>query len=252
VPGLAANRRPDRSREAVRIGPTSDILRRMTDASQFMARRIGRIAFGAVLLAGVAYLVAAAFTVSFAIARESSDPPRIDAARVIVVTWLVAATAGSLASRIAARFPRARHPDWLFAESLIAPTLGIALLLPITLHMPVALVFGDSSLFDGWVLCSLWITGLTHIVFAAMCARRAHNLVAGRPARSPRRIYVATLITSCVPFILLVALPPVIVAITLLPFLPLLRAMETLVARERREMAEARYPRAIVRLPSKA
>jgi hypothetical protein len=236
----------------------SDILKRMAEASQIIARRIGRIAFGGVLLAGVAYLIAAACARGSDALLPNFDrpiqgPPGFHAARIVVLTWLVAAAVGFTAARIAARLPLSAHPDRLFAESLIAPTLGIALLLPITLHMPVVLLIGGDSLwFDIWLYGSLWLTGLAHIVFAAACAVRAHALVAGKPARSPRWVYVATLITSCVPFILLVAIPPILVAITLVPFIPLLRAMETLVARERRDIADARYPRAIARLRSKA
>jgi hypothetical protein len=80
---------------------------------------------------------------------------------------------------------------------------------------------------------------------------RSKQLVTGRPAWSPRKIYIATVVTSCVPFALLYAIPPVIVALTALPFVPLLRAMEWIVTRERRELADARHalPRAIVMAP---
>jgi hypothetical protein len=225
----------------------------MPEATQIIARRIGRITFGAVLLAGVAYLLTAAW----GWARGSPylyDAPGFHAARIITLTWLLAAAAGFIASRIAARFSLAGRPDWLFAESLMAPTLGIALLLPLTLHMPVVVLLGDSLWFDTWVFGSLWITSLTHVVFAGSCTLRAYELVAGKRARSPRTIYVATLITSCIPFILLYAIPPVIVAITALPFIPLLRAMETLVARERIAIARAPHPlpQAIVRPPPDA
>ena len=76
----------------------------------------------------------------------------------------------------------------------------------------------------------------------AGAAVRAHELVAGGPARSPRSIYIATVTASCVPFILLFAIPPVLVAITGLPFIPLLHAMETVVARERQAIAAAMHP----------
>jgi hypothetical protein len=59
------------------------------------------------------------------------------------------------------------------------------------------------------------------------------------------------LITSCVPFIVLLGIPPLLVVVTALPLVPLLRAMERFVARERAEAAEAPHalPRAITVLP---
>lgn len=222
----------------------------MPEASQIIARRIGRITFGGVLLAGLVYLLAASCSDGCALPCMH-DAPGFHAARIIGLTWVAALAAGLLAARIAARLPIAFRPDRLFAESWIAPALGIALLLPITLHMPVVLLVGDAQMFDTWVVASIWITGLAHAVFAATCALRAYQLTAGRRAWTPRSIYVATLITSCVPFIVLYAIPPAIVALTALPFVPLLRAMETLVVREREEIARALHPlpRAILRRP---
>ena len=93
----------------------------------------------------------------------------------------------------------------------------------------------------------MWITGLAHAVFAITSVLRGKHLVAGKPTWSPRKIYIATVVTSCVPFAVLYAIPPAIVALTALPFVPLLRAMEWIVARERRELADAQHalPRAI-------
>jgi Flp pilus assembly protein TadB len=63
---------------------------------------------------------------------------------------------------------------------------------------------------------------------------------------TPRQIYIITLLTSCVPFVLLWAIPPTLVAITALPFVPMLHAMRRRIDRERAEIAEARdMPHAI-------
>jgi hypothetical protein len=207
----------------------------MPTTSQIIARRIGRITFGSVLFVGVAYLVAAC-------TGWWDGPREINAARVITVTWLCAALAGMLARFIAARVCVSQRPDWLFAESLMVPAAGVALLLPITLHMPVALLLGDGEGFDFWVVLSLWITGLPHVVLAATSAMRGYQLVAGKIAWSPRRIYLATVVTACVPFVVLYAVPPVIVALTGLPCLPLLYMMERIVVRERAEIARLPQP----------
>src|SRR5258708_1386915 len=171
----------------------------MPTMSQILARRVGRIAFGVVVLAGVARLT----TVASRASLTSHATPRIDAASTIALTWLCALAAGAIARTIAARVRWSRDADSLFAPSVVVPTLGVALLLPITLHLPIALLATDAPSFDVWVMASLWITGLTHLVFAILCARRGYHLVAGKPAMSPRKIYVITLVTSCVPFSLL-------------------------------------------------
>lgn len=225
---------------------------RMPTTSQVIARRIGRIAFGSVLLIGVAWLVAT--TCSGELMRRSMRGPRLDAAAILGLTWLAAAVAGMVAWRVAARLRLAGNPGTLFAESLMVPAAGIALVLPITLHLPVVLALGDREAFDTWVWVSLWITGLAHAVFAFTSARRGYQLVAGKPAWSPRKIYAVTVVTSCVPFAVLYAIPPALVALTALPFLPLLRAMERIVTRERAELAGAPHalPRAIAAISRRA
>src|SRR5262245_31605569 len=198
--------------------------------NQIMARWIGRIAFGGVLIAGVMYLVAAACSHGFTSVRDSGG---FHAARIISLTWVFAVAAAAITRRIAARVGLTGDLERLFAKSLVVPTIGIALLLPITLHMPVALLIGGSDGFDAWVIASIVITGAAHAVFAGTSARRAYQLVAGKPAISPRAIVVATVLTSCVPFAVLCGIPPALVAITALPFVLMLRAMDGIVARER-------------------
>jgi len=222
----------------------------MRTTRKIIARRIGRITFGGVLLIGVVRLIVAAC--SGELGRESINTSiytgrGLDAARTIELTWLIATLAGVAAWRVAAHVRLPSNPEKLFAESLMVPAAGIALLLPITLHMPVILVIRDSAAFDVWVVASMWITGLAHAVFAITSVVRGKQLIAGEATWSPRKIYIATVVTSCVPFAVLYAIPPVIVAITALPFVPLLRAMEWIVVRERRELADAQHalPRAI-------
>ena len=215
--------------------------------TQIFARRIGRIAFGVVLLAGVAWLATAAWSITFGPHGWS----QLGAARIIGLTWLGAIAAGVAARGIAARVRGPHGSESLFAQSVVIPTLGIALLLPITLHLPFVLLVADAGAFDFWVIASLWITALAHLVFATTSALRGYRLVTGKPALSPARIYVATLITSCVPFVALWAIPPMLVAITALPFVPMLHAMERRIARERLELDAVSHalPRAVASLP---
>jgi hypothetical protein len=209
--------------------------------SQIFARRAGRIAFGLVLLVGVASLAAAAWSGFF---RAHSEG--FGAVRLISLTWLIAILAGVVVRAIAARLRWRPAAEALFAESVMVPAAGIALLLPITLHLPIVVLAAGVSAFDFWVTASLWVTGAAHVVFAALCVLRARQLIAGRSALTPRAIYVATLLTSCVPFALLWAIPPLLVGITALPFMPMLHAMQRLVDRERAEIAAAPdLPRAV-------
>jgi len=211
--------------------------------NQIFARRAGRTAFGAVLLIGVAYLATGAWQGSFSPHRA----PRLDAMRIIATTWIAAIAAGLVVRAIAGCLRRPWTSEPQFARSVVVPALGIALLLPITLHLPIVVLVADPSGFDTWVMASLWITGLAHLVFATLCGLRGYQLVAGKPAVTPRKIYVITLITSCLPFVVLWAVPPALVAITALPFVPMLHAMARLVDRERLELATATQalPRAI-------
>jgi len=201
--------------------------------SPVIVRRKSRIAFGAVLIAGAITLVV------------STQQQQGGAALIVVATWCVALAAGLVPRVFAAQGP---DRDRLGVAGLAVPIIGIALIGPITLHLPFALL-ADPGAFDSWVATSTWITGPAHLAFALSGAIRATQLARARPAWSPRSVYLITVIVSCVPFVLMLAIPPILVAVTGLPFLPILRAMEPLAARERDELALAPgdLPFAIVR-----
>src|SRR5690349_336746 len=99
----------------------------MHTMAQLFARRLGRIAFGVVLVAGVAALTAGAWPGG----RRGLDGEWPSAAHIVGLTWLAAALAGATVRAVAARVRWSRDPEALFAESLMLPTAGIALLLPI-------------------------------------------------------------------------------------------------------------------------
>jgi hypothetical protein len=201
--------------------------------SPVIVRRKSRIAFGAVLIAGAITLVA------------STQQRQGGAALIVVVTWCAALAAG-LATRVfAARGP---DRDRLGVAGLAVPIAGIALIGPLTLHLPFALL-GSPGAFDEWVVMSTWITGPAHLAFALAGSIRATQLARARPAWSPRSVYLITVLVSCVPFVVLYAIPPILVAFTGLPFLLILGAMEPLAARERDELAHDGHelPFAIVR-----
>lgn len=202
-------------------------------SSTLVARRLGRITFGGVLVAGLAYLMSHG---GASMLTSGCDRP-MDAALILAAIWAAAFAANLvvrvLATRLALRDPLGRH----FVASVVVPAVGIALLLPITLHMPVALVIAGSDGFDAWFQISVMITGFAHIVFALMVAVRGYQLATtGATSWSPRLIYALTIVTSCIPFVVLWTIPPILVGLTAMPFLPMLRAMERMVSEERWEM----------------
>jgi len=214
-----------------------------------IARRVARISASLVLIAGAVYLARAGLATSFdcgcTLIGDRTVP--LDAAYIVCVTWLLAAIVGVASWLVASRVRCHVTPRTLFAESLMVPGIGIALMLPITLHMPFVIALGGSDVFDFWVGASVLLTGFAHIVFAVACACRGYRLAVNQPAWSPRAVYALTVVTSCFPFIVLFAIPPALVAVTALPFIPLLARMETLANREREELGNAEeLPRARV------
>lgn len=197
------------------------------------ARAVGRIVFGAVLLVGVAILVQRVISVP--------DPA---VASTIIATWIVAAFCGWATRQVTAPFAEHANAGDIFTLSYAVPTLGLALLLPLSLHLVVAFPLSLANKFDDWVRLSMFITGAAHVVFAMMVTRRAIQLAQGRIAVSTRRIFVTTLVVSSIPFALIFFIPPLLVGFTGLALVPFMDRMEGMIERERGEQAP--LPMAIV------
>jgi hypothetical protein len=219
--------------------------------SQIIARRIGRIVFGLTLLAGAAWLAASVFAFCQG-ADFRADHPwlALDAWDVLGWTWLAAIGLGVLAWAFATQLRWRWNPDDLLARSIYLPSAGLVLTLPLTLHMLVALALGSvsASNFNGWCMASGLITGVTHLVLLVLLILRALALVDGKPVQTPNSIYATTVVVSCLPFILIFLIPPLIVAVTGVPFIWIARYQATLIARERALLADAPHvpPRAVV------
>lgn len=198
------------------------------------ARAIGRIVFGAVMLAGVAVLLQRLF--------EMRHP---ETNKVIAATWIIALFCGFVARHVAVIFGDRKSLQRIFVLSYAVPALGIALLLPLSLHLIVALALGVAGDFDVWVQMSLHFAGPAHIAFAFLATRRAVRIAQGRDAQHARDVFVATLLVASIPFALIL-LPPLIVAATGLPILPLLERMRPLIERERDLGVAAPLPIAVV------
>ena len=195
-------------------------------------RRLARTVFGALSIAGAAVFVLNALA-------EEPFP----STAVLGGIWILAFAGACVAGfRRPVSLERAHR---LFGLSVVLPSIGLALLLPLTIQLPFVVAAGGSDSFDGWVSLSLWITGAVHIVLAVLVAVRAEMLVSGRQPLSVGLIYGACVGTSCIPFAVFV-LPPFLVALTGLPMIPLLYYQARLVERERAMIATPYLPRAMV------
>jgi hypothetical protein len=199
------------------------------DPRRVVAWQLARCAFGAALLVGAAILVATAFQIPNA-------RPLLHAWMILAGAWAAAVVLG-LVVGVAAYHLRARAGGVrLLAWSLVAPTVGVVLTLPLTLHLLVSSVMTiPATAFDDWCVISLILTGPAHITVAALSATRAIRLANGQDAYRPRSIYLWTVVVSCLPFIIFVV-PPLVVAVTGLPLLPLLH-LQARIARAEQPLA---------------
>ena len=193
------------------------------EANTRYARAAGRIVFGVVLILGAA---------TFVERLMRMEQPA--AAKTLAIVWLAACFAGWLFSQLAAVTKQHVETEQIFTASYVLPAIGVALMLPLTLHIPVALAVGvDMHAFDDWARLSMFITGPAHVIFAILVARRAGQLAKGRPAISTARIFITTLVVSSIPFAVIMFIPPLVVGLTGVAILPLLQRMPAIIERER-------------------
>jgi hypothetical protein len=148
-------------------------------------------------------------------ASTSPPPFRNEIVRVIA-SWLPAPV-----SRADLRVP-----------AFVIPSVGIALLAPLTIHMLLLFGINDVEWFDDWCAMSLPTVGLAHLVFAMLVGLRARALVTDRPPIAVRTIFTLTVVASCVPYGMFI-LPPFLVAATGIPIVPLLFTMERIAKADR-------------------
>lgn len=208
------------------VGWPADSEARPVDARLF-ARRAARIALGIVLgVGGVALplnALAGEVVSSFVLLAGTW----LAAALVPVLVWGVARASGGLAGRLGDRF---------LLASLAWPLAGLAIALPLSLHSVFLLTDPNAKLGE-WIVMSWAIVGHVHLALAGMAAWRMKRLVAGERGLSAAGIYGITVAIAMVPGAIFLLIPPMLVAVTGLPFLFLLWLPERLIAHERAMLA---------------
>jgi hypothetical protein len=220
-------------------------------AARVFARRCSRIVFGLVLIAGAVIMVQRALSSHDGDSSLwGNTPPDVThhAATVLLLSWVLAIGAGGLTYFLARQVPpRPRSLARAFAPSLVLPGIGMALTLPLTLHLWFAVLIGSLNGFEEWVRLSVWIVGPAHLVAAALVAVRGWRLAAGKSAPSPAAIWGIVIAVSCVPFVVYI-LPPFLVMLTGGLCLPFVYRMERIANHEREQLgssAPADFPVAV-------
>jgi hypothetical protein len=197
------------------------------------SRRAGRIAFGTVLIFGAALMLLRVEDQ----ARSGYDKG-IHLVWIMLGSWAAAFIAGFVTSlfRVTNRGLR--------PASLVVPSIGVSLMLPLLMHLPFIAVSGDTA-YDRWVALSIYAVGLAHVVLALLAGIRAWRLARGKRAMSIGVLYGLVVLASCIPFGMFIV-PPLVTAITGLPFVAVLHYQATLATSDR-EAEGGEIPVAIAR-----
>lgn len=188
-----------------------------------IARRAAYIAFGLCLLAGMGAIV-------WRTLHGHADGAGHD----LALTWLGAVIVAVLVWRAALVFKPVPGGDALLRASLVIPAIGLACVLPLTMHgLWALLIHSTAHAYDNWFDTSLRVVGFAHVVFMILFAVHAQQLASTkRPGMTIGAIYSWTVLASCVPLGMWI-LPEVLTAITGLPILVVMHVFDELAARER-------------------
>jgi hypothetical protein len=223
------------------------------------ARRIGRIAAGVAAASTMAVLAICTFDlevsltpfigVAWALAGLALVVGRVLGARAFDRRLRAAAQPGADPlrdiDRLGRETPERRARDMLARHEragLGAPLVGLSLLLPLTIHLAVFGMVGAPggvSSFDLWIRMSAFLVGFAHVALASMAWALAGELTRGeaRPLRyNASNVIGYTTLAGCVPGVIAIGLPPIIVAVTALLFVPLIFAWATGAARHERSL----------------
>jgi hypothetical protein len=241
-------------------------------AAQLIRRRQARIAAGYTLaVAGAALLLGP--TIAWALGADVFVVPT-PLALILAIpgSWLLAALVGFLvyagsgrrlqrgygelvvsddAAADLKRLARLPAPESLLERatalersSVVAPLSGLALAAPMLLHLCLSPVVGGPGGFLGWLALSGVIAGPAHITLVLRSrtyARKLGRLPLDQLRGSGMAALGITTLVSALPFAVLLLIPPVLVFVTGLVFVPVSFArIGYLVETERQELRRAR------------
>ena len=143
-----------------------------------------------------------------------------------------------------------QRADKLEVASIALPMAGLTFLLPLFLHWLFAAMFMTQSTreYSEWIRISLVIVGHAHIALAVLgylFARKIHrstiSVIQGlRIHREWARMWLITIGVSCLPGVVLILVPPILVALTGIAFIPaMVLALHHAVLTERMKLAMA-------------
>jgi hypothetical protein len=231
-------------------GLVSEPVQTRASEASIHGRRAGRIAFGAVLILGMTSRVYE--TVVHGTRSEYGGPFNDDVlhpthvARYLAVTRAIAIAGYALVRlfvRVTAPAPRG---EGLLGACQVAPAVGIALALPLTVHSAFVLPFGSAA-FDSWFQVSMIVLGAPQLVFAVTFGIHAAQLARGEPRMTIRQVFRWSVRASLVPSLIFFVMEPegiifaaigalemaLATAITGLLVLPVLRRFDALARRDR-------------------
>jgi hypothetical protein len=216
--------------------------------------RVARVMFGVVLGASAIVSVLLAGPLEGLLGAETEQLAPI----ALLMSWPLAAAA-YLATRGLLRAANAtadadivtqeRRLYAIEVAGIALPLAGIAFATPLTLHSFVAMLGGTFEKFGEWMIVSGAVVGHAHLGLALHgwlgFARGLHRTPSTEKLRvgldrSWAGALAVAVACAAVPGVILVALPPVIVLVTGIAFIPIVYgAMERTFARERRTIAHA-------------
>lgn len=154
----------------------------------------------------------------------------VHAGLIIAVTWAAAVIAYALTRLVVWLAAPAPRGDALLRASLVAPAVGLALALPLSLHGLYFLMTGGQ--FDDWVRLSVAVVGFAHVVFALTFGMHAAQFARGEPRMTIGGIFLWSTCASILPWGIIV-IPEILTAITGVFVLPVLYAFDAVARRER-------------------
>jgi hypothetical protein len=129
-------------------------------------------------------------------------------------------------------------------RSVGLPLAAAALLLPLALHLTVYALFFDRfnvNDFAVWITISGVVVGHVHLTLAVLAWRYVGKASRGRAeAADLWRVWWVSALISLVPGVVMMAIPPILVAVTGLAYLPLLVWARRLLEAERLQLGAAR------------